>query len=68
VERIPLFEQRPPAVQIAGAIVVPVLFGLLTSFALSGNEVGYTLLVGPVGILGGLLGRRLPDFAPSRRG
>jgi hypothetical protein len=34
---------------------VPVLFGLLTGFALSWNEVGYTLLVGQVGILGGLL-------------
>jgi hypothetical protein len=55
VERVPLFEDRPPAVQIVGGIVVPVIFGLLTGFALSWNEVVYLLLVGPVGIIGGLL-------------
>ena len=55
MERIPLFEERPPAVQIVGGIVVPAIFGLLTGFALSWNEVVYLLLVGPVGIIGGFL-------------
>ena len=55
MERIPLFEERPPAVQLVGGIVVPVVFGLLTGFALGWNEVVYLLLVGPVGIVGGIL-------------
>ena len=44
------------AVQIVGGIVVPVVFGLVTGFALAWNEVAYLILVGPVGIIGGLLG------------
>jgi hypothetical protein len=55
VEQIPLFEDRPVAVQLIGGIVVPMLFGLLTGFALAWNEVAYLVLVGPVGIIGGLL-------------
>jgi len=56
VEQIPLFEDRPVALQIAGGIVVPMIFGLVTGFALAWNEVVYLILVGPVGIAGGLLG------------
>ena len=55
MERIPFFEDRPPAVQIVGGIVVPVVFGLLTGFALAWNEMVYLVLVGPVGIAGGIL-------------
>jgi hypothetical protein len=55
VEQIPLFEDRPVAVQIVGGIVVPMLFGLVTGFALAWNEVVYLILVGPVAIAGGLL-------------
>jgi hypothetical protein len=56
VEQIPLFEDRPVAVQIVGGIVVPMLFGLVTGFALAWNEVAYLILVGPIGIVGGFLG------------
>jgi hypothetical protein len=56
VEQIPLFEDRPVAVQIAGGIVVPMVFGVVTGFALAWNEVAYLILVGPIGIAGGLLG------------
>jgi hypothetical protein len=55
VEQIPLFEDRPAALQIAGGIVLPMIFGLVTGFALAWNEVVYLILVGPVAILGGLL-------------
>ena len=55
MEQIPLFEDRPVALQIAGGIVVPMIFGLVTGFALAWNEVVYLILVGPVGIAGGLL-------------
>jgi hypothetical protein len=30
----PLFEDRPFALQLLGAIVVPVIFGIITGFAL----------------------------------
>ena len=55
MEQIPLFEDRPVALQIVGGIVVPMIFGLVTGFALAWNEVAYLVLVGPIGILGGLL-------------
>jgi hypothetical protein len=55
VEQIPLFEDRPVALQIAGGIALPMVFGLVTGFALAWNEVAYLILVGPVAILGGLL-------------
>jgi hypothetical protein len=55
VEQIPLFEDRPVALQIVGGIVVPMIFGLITGFALAWNEIAYLVLVGPIGILGGLL-------------
>ena len=52
----PAFDERPFAVQIVGAIVVPVIFGLLTGFVLGWSEVLYLLMVGPIGIAGGFLG------------
>ena len=55
MEQIPLFEDRPVALQIAGGIALPMVFGLVTGFALAWNEVVYLILVGPVAILGGLL-------------
>ena len=55
MEQIPLFEDRPVALQIAGGIALPMVFGLVTGFALAWNEVAYLILVGPVAILGGLL-------------
>ena len=52
----PLFENRPFAVQLVGAIVVPVIFGIVTGFALGWNGVVYWILVGPLAIIGGFLG------------
>jgi hypothetical protein len=52
----PLFEERPFAVQLIGAIVVPVVFGMVTGFALGWNGVVYWILVGPLAIIGGFLG------------
>jgi hypothetical protein len=40
---------------LIGGIVVPMVFGPATGFALARNEVAYLVLVGPVGIAGGLL-------------
>jgi hypothetical protein len=56
VDQIPLFEDRPVALQVVGGIVVPMVFGLVTGFALAWNEIVALILVGPVGIAGGLLG------------
>ena len=52
----PAFEDRSPAVQIIGAVVVTMAFGILTGFALGWNEVAYYVLVGPVALAGGFLG------------
>jgi hypothetical protein len=52
----PLFEDRPFALQLLGAIVVPVIFGIVTGFALGWNGVVYWILVGPLAIIGGFLG------------
>ena len=52
----PAFEERPFGVQLVGAIVVPVIFGLLSGFALGWSELLYLLMVGPIGIAGGFLG------------
>jgi hypothetical protein len=52
----PLFEDRPFALQLLGAIVVPVIFGIITGFALGWNGVVYWILVGPLAIIGGFLG------------
>ena len=52
----PPFFERPFWLQLAGGIVVPVVFGLLTGFALSVNEILYYAMSGPLAILGGFLG------------
>jgi hypothetical protein len=52
----PAFEDRSAAEQIIGAVVVTMVFGILTGFALGWNEIVYYVLVGPVAIAGGFLG------------
>jgi hypothetical protein len=52
----PLFHERPFWLQVAGGVVVPVVFGILTGLALGWNEVLYYAMVGPIAILGGFLG------------
>jgi hypothetical protein len=52
----PAFEERNAAQQIAGAVVVTMVFGLLTGFALGWNEIAYYILVGPIALAGGFLG------------
>jgi hypothetical protein len=52
----PIFHERPFLVQLIGIVVVPMLFGLLTGFALGWSEVLYVILAGPIGIIGGFLG------------
>jgi predicted transporter len=51
----PPFEARPLWLQVAGGIVVPLVFGLLTGFALGWSEILYYAMVGPIAILGGLV-------------
>jgi hypothetical protein len=52
----PAFEDRSAAEQIVGAVVVTMVFGLITGFALGWNEILYYVLVGPVAIVGGFFG------------
>jgi hypothetical protein len=52
----PAFEERNAAQQIIGAVVVTMVFGLVTGFALGWNEIVYYILVGPVALAGGFLG------------
>ncbi|MBA3264197.1 MAG: hypothetical protein H0T69_17365 [Thermoleophilaceae bacterium] len=52
----PAFEDRKPAEQIIGAVVVTMVFGLLTGFALGWNEIVYYILAGPIAIAGGFVG------------
>jgi hypothetical protein len=52
----PPFFERPFWLQVAGGIVVPVVFGILTGFALGWNEILYYVLAGPIAIIGGFLG------------
>jgi hypothetical protein len=51
----PPFDERPFWLQVVGGIVVPVVFGILTGFALGWNEILYYVLAGPLAILGGFL-------------
>ena len=50
------FDERPFALQVTGAIVVPMVFGLLTGLALGWNEVVYYIMAVPLAIAGGFLG------------
>ena len=52
----PPFDERPFWLQVAGGIVVPMVFGIVTGFVLSWNEIGYYVLAGPIAIAGGFLG------------
>jgi hypothetical protein len=52
----PAFEERTAAQQIVGAVLVTMIFGLLTGFALGWNEIAYYVLVGPIALAGGFLG------------
>jgi hypothetical protein len=52
----PLFDERPFWLQVAGGIVVPVVFGLLTGFVLGWNEILYYAMAGPIAIAGGFVG------------
>jgi hypothetical protein len=52
----PPFDERPFWLQVAGGIVVPVVFGILTGFALGWNEILYYAMAGPIAIAGGFLG------------
>ncbi|HEU0024134.1 MAG TPA: hypothetical protein VFQ12_05865 [Thermoleophilaceae bacterium] len=52
----PAFEERPVAVQLIGGLLVPMIFGVLTGFALGWSEIVYLIMVGPIGITGGFLG------------
>jgi hypothetical protein len=51
----PAFEDRSPVEQIVGGVVVTIVFGLVTGFALAWNEIVYYVLVGPVALAGGFL-------------
>jgi hypothetical protein len=52
----PAFEDRNPVEQIIGAVVITMVFGLITGFALGWNEIVYYILVGPIALAGGFLG------------
>jgi hypothetical protein len=52
----PPFLERPFWLQLVGGIVVPAVFGILTGFTLSVNEILYYAMSGPIAIIGGFLG------------
>jgi hypothetical protein len=52
----PAFEDRSAVEQIIGVVVVTMVFGLLTGFALGWNEVLYYAMAGPIAIAGGFIG------------
>jgi hypothetical protein len=52
----PAFEKRSAVQQILGAVVVTIVFGLITGFVLDWNEIAYYVLVGPIALAGGFLG------------
>jgi hypothetical protein len=52
----PAFEDRTAVEQIIGAVVITMVFGLLTGFALGWNEVLYYVMVGPIALAGGFYG------------
>jgi sugar phosphate permease len=51
----PPFFERPFWLQLVGGIVVPLVFGILSGFALGWNEILYIVMAGPIAILGGFL-------------
>ena len=52
----PLFDDRSGVEQIIAAIVVPLIFGIITGLALGFHAVLYWVLAGPLAIGGGFLG------------
>jgi hypothetical protein len=52
----PAFEDRPFALQILGAVVVTMIFGIICGLALGWNEIVYYVLAVPVALLGGFVG------------
>jgi hypothetical protein len=52
----PPVDERPFPLQVVGVIVVPLVFGILTGFALGWSEILYYVMAGPLAILGGFLG------------
>ena len=52
----PAFEDRSAVEQVIGAVVVPMVFGLVTGLALGWNEIVYYVLVGPLALAGGFFG------------
>ena len=52
----PLFDERPVWLQVAGGIVVPMVFGIVCGFVLGWSEIVYYVLAGPIAIVGGFLG------------
>ena len=51
----PPFFERPFWLQLVGGIVVPLVYGILTGFAVGWNEILYIVMAGPIAILGGFL-------------
>jgi hypothetical protein len=52
----PPFEERSAVEQIVGAVVITMVFGILTGLALGWNEIAYYILVGPLALAGGFVG------------
>ncbi len=52
----PAFEDRSPVEQIFGAVVITLIFGLITGLALGWNEIVYYVLAIPIALLGGFVG------------
>ena len=53
---LPPFEERSFPEQLIAAIVIPMVFGIVTGLALGWNGIVYWILVGPLAIIGGFLG------------
>ena len=51
----PPFDERPFWLQVIGGIVVPMVFGVLTGFALGWSEIVYLVMAGPIAIAGGVV-------------
>lgn len=52
----PPFFERPFWLQALGGVVVPMVFGILTGFALGWNEILYYAMAAPIAMIGGFLG------------
>ena len=52
---MPLFSSRPPAAQLAGALIVPAVFGAICGVALGSSATAWYVLQG-LGAVGGVLG------------